>query len=79
MTDSGIAHEDKVQSRAALLPNVNFTSQAFYTQPKIRQLPTDPRFIAGNGVHEYIAQGNVHEALPWKTWAACVTRKLLSQ
>jgi len=63
VTDSGVAHEDKVQSRAALLPNVNFTSQAFYTQPKSGQLPTDPRFIAGNGVHEYLAQGNVHEAL----------------
>jgi outer membrane protein TolC len=63
VTDSGVAHEDKVQSRAALLPNVNFNSQAIYTQPRAGALPTDPRFIAGNGVHEYIAQGNVHEAL----------------
>jgi outer membrane protein TolC len=63
LTDSGVAHEDKVQSRAALLPNVNFTTQTFYTQPKSGLLPADPRFIAGNGVHEYIAQGNVHEAL----------------
>jgi outer membrane protein TolC len=63
VTDSGVAHEDKVQSRAGLLPNVNFNSQAIYTQPRAGALPTDPRFIAGNGVHEYIAQGNVHEAL----------------
>ena len=63
ITDSGSAHEDKVQSRAALLPNVNFNSQAIYTQPLTGALPTDPRFIASNGVHEYIAQGNVHEAL----------------
>ena len=63
VTDSGVAHEDKVQSRAGLLPNVNFNSQAIYTQPRAGALPTDPRFIAGNGVHEYSAQGNVHEAL----------------
>src|SRR5882672_127711 len=63
VTDFRSAHEDKVQSRAALLPNVNFNSQAIYTQPLTGALPTDPRFIASNGVHEYIAQGNVHEAL----------------
>jgi outer membrane protein TolC len=63
VTDFGSAHEDKVQSRAALLPNVNFNSQAIYTQARAGVLPTDPRFIAGNGVHEYVAQGNVHEAL----------------
>ena len=62
-TDAALAHEDKVQSRAALLPNVNFTTQAFYTQPRSGASPTDPRFIAGNGVHEYLSQGNVHEAL----------------
>ena len=62
-TDAALAHEDKVQSRAALLPNVNFTTQAFYTQPKSGATPTEPRFIAGNGVHEYSSQGNVHEAL----------------
>jgi len=63
VTDFGVAHEDKVQSRAALLPNVNFNSQAIYTQPRTGATPTDPRFIASNSVHEYIAQGNVHEAL----------------
>jgi|SRR5450432_3871421 len=63
VTDFRSAHEDKVQSRAAVLPNVNFNSQAIYTQPRTGSLPTDPRFIASNGVHEYIAQGNVHEAL----------------
>src|SRR6266851_2749792 len=57
VTDSRVAHEDKVQSRAALLPNVNFNSQAIYTQPRAGALPTEPRFIAGNGVHEYVAQG----------------------
>ena len=62
MTDFAVAHEDKVQSRATLLPNVNFTTQAIYTQPRSSGL-TDPRFIAGNGVHEYLSQGNVHQAI----------------
>jgi outer membrane protein TolC len=64
VTDYHSAHEDKVQTRAAVLPNVNFNSQAIYTQP--RSGPTDPRFIASNGVHEYLAQGNVHEALSFE-------------
>jgi len=69
MTDFALAHEDKVQSRAGLLPNVNFVTQAIYTP--LTDHKTDPKtnttatngFIAANGVHEYISQGNVHEAL----------------
>jgi len=57
MTDFALAHEDKVQSRSSLLPNV------IYTQPTSPTDRTSPRFIAGNGVHEYLSQGNVHEAL----------------
>jgi outer membrane protein TolC len=61
MTDFALAHEDKVQSRATILPNVNFTTQAIYTQPAGKS--TNPGFIAGNGVHEYLSQGNVHQVL----------------
>ncbi len=63
MTDYAVAREDKVQSRAGLLPNVNFNTQAIYTQPTAGSTPTSPRFIAGNGVHEYVSQANVHQAL----------------
>ena len=60
LTDYGIAREDRVQSRAALLPSVNYNMQFLYTQP----LPGNvPRFIANNGVHEYIAQGNAHQSM----------------
>lgn len=62
-TDSALAHEDRVQSRAALLPNVNFLTQGIYTQPLSGSNGQTSRFIAANGVHEYISQGNVHEAL----------------
>ena len=60
LTDYGIAKEDRVQSRAALLPSANYNMQFVYTQP----LPGNvPRFIANNGAHEYIAQGNAHQSL----------------
>ena len=55
LTDLGVAHQDTVQSRAQLLPNANYNMQYIYTQ--------GGRFIANNGVHEYLAQGNVHQAL----------------
>src|ERR1700694_2476821 len=60
LTELGIAHQDTVQSRAQLLPNVNYNMQYIYTQGN--GTPTG-RFLANNGVHEYIAQGNVHQAL----------------
>src|SRR5260370_1092903 len=60
LTDLGIAHQDTVQSRAQLLPNVNYNMQYIYTQGNGT---ATGRFLANNGVQEYIAQGNVHQAL----------------
>ena len=72
MTDLGLAHEDRVQARAGLLPNVNYNTSFIYTQGT-GPLPAgcaNPqagcptfRFIANNGVHEYISQANVHQSL----------------
>ena len=67
-TAFGMAHQDLVQSRAALLPNVNYNMQAVYTEPTTHGT-SNPIFIANNGVHEYIAQGNVHENLSLQTFA----------
>ena len=64
LTDQGLAKEDKVQARAGLLPNVNYTSEFIYTQGNGSHSNT-PAFIANNGVHEYIAQGNVHQVLSY--------------
>jgi len=60
LTAQGLAREDTVQARATLLPAVNYGSQFIYTQPVAGDLP---RFIASNGVREYVALGNAHEAL----------------
>src|SRR5260370_20870077 len=67
-TALGLAHQDLVQSRAALLPNVNYNMQFLYTEPSPHGT-NNPIFIANNGVHEYIAQGNVHQALSLQTFA----------
>jgi outer membrane protein TolC len=53
VTEFGVAKEDRVQSRAALLPSVNYNAEFLYTEGS--------RFVANNGVHEYISQGNVHQ------------------
>ena len=58
LTEFGLAKEDKVQSRAALLPSANYNTSFLYTQGNGT---STARFIANNGVHEYIAQGNVHQ------------------
>ena len=72
LTDLGLAREDRVQARAGLLPGVNYDSSFIYTQgtgpvPASCQSTTlgcpTSRFVANNGVHEYISQADVHEAL----------------
>jgi outer membrane protein len=67
-TALGLAHEDLVQSRAALLPNVTYNMSAIYTEPTSHGSPNQI-FIANNGVHEYLAQGNVHQNLSLQTFA----------
>lgn len=53
VTEAGLAKEDRVQSRAALLPSANFNGGFIYTEGSGTSVP---RFIANNGVHEYITQ-----------------------
>jgi outer membrane protein TolC len=60
LTEFGVAKEDRVQGRANLLPNVNYNAQFLYTQGNGTAAG---RYVANNGVHEYISQGNVHQAL----------------
>jgi outer membrane protein TolC len=62
LTEYGIAHQDLVQGRAALLPNANYNGSLIYTQGNGTHSNT-PAYIANNGVHEYISQGNVHQNL----------------
>jgi outer membrane protein TolC len=64
--DAALAHEDHVQARAALLPSVSYNNAYTFTQgiglPGVT-LTGDTRFIANNGVHEYVSQGNAHQVL----------------
>jgi outer membrane protein TolC len=60
-TDAAIARQDRYQAGAALLPSVNYNTQALYTQSN--GPGNGVRYIANNAVHEYISQGNVHEVL----------------
>ncbi|MBO0910749.1 MAG: TolC family protein [Acidobacteria bacterium] len=59
----GVARENLVQSRSRMLPNVNFTSSFIFTQGDGAGFP---RFIANNGVHEYLNLGNAHQELSWQ-------------
>ena len=61
ITEAHIAHEDKKQAIAGLLPSVNYNNSAIYTQGNGAGSPV--KFIANNAVHEYLSLGNVHEVL----------------
>ena len=67
LTELGLAREDRVQGRAGLLPNVNYGTQFIYTEGNGTRL-NSPKYIANNGVHEYISQGNVHQELSLSTY-----------
>jgi outer membrane protein TolC len=76
ITDLGLARQDRVQARAALLPNITYNNAFIYTQgtgqpPACALSITCPasRYIANNGVHEYISQGNAHEAISLTNFA----------
>jgi outer membrane protein TolC len=60
LTNAKIAAEAVVQARAANLPTISANSQYLYTQGNGTPAA---RFVANNGVHEYIAQGDAHEVL----------------
>ena len=78
ITDFGVAREDRVQARAGLLPNVNYNTSFIYTQGtgplpatclnNIAGCPTS-RFVANNGVHEYISQADAHESISLTNFA----------
>ena len=67
VTNAGIARQDSRQAFDALLPSVTYNNSAIYTQAAgpVAQAATGVPvvFIANNAVHEYISQGNVHEAI----------------
>ena len=60
LAEAGVAHEGSVQTRAALLPSLSYTTGAIYTKPNGTATGA---FVGANGPHEYLSQGVVHEAL----------------
>jgi outer membrane protein TolC len=58
LTNYQLARQDAIQARAALLPSVTYNNQYLYTEGNGT---ASGRFIANNGVHEYLAQGNAHQ------------------
>lgn len=66
LADQGIAHEDKVQARAALLPSVNYNNTFIYTEPNGSASGV---FVASNTVHEYLSQGDIHQVLGYTNYA----------
>ena len=76
LTDLGVAREDRVQARAGLLPGVSYNNSFIYTegsgQPAICAVSATcaaSRFVANNGVHEYISQANAHQAVSLTNFA----------
>jgi len=67
LTNAGLARQDRRQAFDALLPSVTYNNSAIYTQsagPVATAATGVPVvFIANNAVHEYISQGDVHEAI----------------
>jgi outer membrane protein TolC len=66
LTDQGVAHEDKVQARAALLPSLTYNNSFVYTEPN--GSPSGV-FVANNSVHEYLSQANIHQAVGYTNYA----------
>jgi outer membrane protein TolC len=69
VTDLGVAREDRVQARAGLLPNLNYNTSFIYTQGTGAPAMAASKFIANNGVHEYISQADVHQAFSLTNFA----------
>ena len=67
LTNAGILRQDRRQAFDALLPSATYNNAAIYTQSAgpvaLAATGVPVVFIANNAVHEYISQGNVHEAI----------------
>jgi outer membrane protein TolC len=68
VADAGITANDRGIAGAALLPGIVYHNQYLYTQPlhvNGKPVPdsSTPRFIANNGIHEYVSQAVVTETI----------------
>jgi len=68
ISDAKIAHEDRIQARAALLPTISATTQFLGTQGN--GITPNGRYVTQDGVHVYRAWGVLHEDLSPSTFMA---------
>src|SRR6202171_875395 len=61
ISDAKSAHEDRVQARAALLPNISATTQYLGTQGN--GITPNGRYVTNDGIHVYRAWGVLHQDL----------------
>jgi outer membrane protein TolC len=66
LTDAKVAHEDRLQARAGLLPSVSFTTAELLTKGN-GVLPSG-RYVTNDGVHVYRAWGVLHQDLSANTY-----------
>jgi outer membrane protein len=66
VTAAKLAHEDRIQARAALLPSVGVTTQALLTQGN--GMTPNGRFVTNDGVHVYRGWGVLHQELGVNTF-----------
>lgn len=66
VTDAKLAHQDRVQARAALLPSVSFTTQELLT--KGNGFLPGGRYVTNDGVHVYRSWGVFHQDLSPNTY-----------
>lgn len=59
LVEYGVAQQDRVQTRAGMLPSLTYTNQYLYTEGNGTSTGV---FIANNGVHEFVSQADAHEA-----------------
>ncbi len=72
VTAAKLAHEDRIQARAALLPSVSATTQYLNTQGNGKT--PNGRFVTNDGVHVYRAWGVMHEDLSVNTLTGAAYR-----
>jgi outer membrane protein TolC len=66
LTQYSVARQNRIQARAALLPEVSYNAGFLYTQGNNT---STGRYIGQNGVHEYISEGNAHQAISFQNVA----------
>jgi outer membrane protein TolC len=74
VTTAGLARQDRIQARNALLPTVTYNNSAIYTQGiplgTERFIGAPVLFIANNAVHEYLSQADIHQVFDASAIAA---------